>query len=104
MTKPTSRKIMHSSNFLDSSYCINFGQDNTPRKISGFVQRKGVIYSDAYVLLSRKSDFQPIAITKPNITGYYEFLGLNSDITCFLSGFDLSKDYNAVIQDSVVPK
>lgn len=104
MTTPISRKVMHSSNLLKTEYLTDFGSDNTPRKISGYVQKKSAVYSNAYVLLSRKSDFQPVAIAKPDSSGYYEFLGLNADMTCFLSGFDLSKDYNAVIQDNVVPK
>ncbi|MHA3079634.1 hypothetical protein [Acinetobacter sp. ANC 5502] len=102
--KPVSRKTMHSSSFLKMGYNAWFGSDSTPRKISGYVQKKSAVYSNAYVLLSRKSDFQPVAIVKPDSTGYYEFLGLNADTACFLSGFDLSKDYNAVIQDNVVPK
>lgn len=104
MTKPVSRKAMQSSNFLDSSYCTNFGSDNTPRKISGSVQKKSATYIDATVVIFRKSDFKLLAICNPDDNGKYIVNGLNKDVVCFVTAFDSTKKYNAVIQDEVVPK
>jgi hypothetical protein len=102
--KPVSRTTMHSSNLLKTNYNVEFGSDNTPRKISGSVQKKSATYIDATVVIFRKSDFQLIAVRKPDSDGNYTMNGLNKDVVCFIYGFDLNKQYNAVIQDNVVPK
>lgn len=104
MTKPISRNVLKSSNLLDVSYCSYFGSDNTPRKISGPTQEKSAPYSNAMIVIFRKSDFQPIAFSKPDGNGNYAVNGLNKDVACFICGFDGSGKYNAVIQDKVVPK
>lgn len=102
--KPVSRKSLHSSNFLSNTLNLDFGSLKTVAAIKGSVKKIGQNYHDAAVILFNKSDFQVIAIQKPDALGNYHFLGLNKSINCFVVGFDINKQYNAVIQDNVVPK
>ncbi|WP_026470111.1 hypothetical protein [Alkanindiges illinoisensis] len=102
--KPCLRNAQHSSNFLVGNYNTNFGFDNTVRSIAGSVDKQGVDYSNAQVLIARKSDFQPIAVRKPDAAGHYSIDGLNADVLCFVIAFDQNEQDNAVIQDNVVPK
>lgn len=102
--KPCSQKVLHSSNFLVGNYNADFGSANTVCRISGDVDKLGVDYSNAMVMIARKIDFLPFAIRKPDAAGCYCLKGLNADLVCFIAGFDLGKQYNAVIQDNVVPK
>ena len=104
MTKPVSYKVMPSSNRFDVSYCTSFGSDNTPRKISGTVKKLKQVYKNALVVIFRKSDFKLLAIRKPDDNGKYIVNGLNKDVVCFVTAFDSTKKYNAVIQDEVTPK
>lgn len=97
--KPCSRKIMPSSLFL---------QDIKLRlviaKIQGSVKKLGDAYQNANIVLYNKENLQPIAVRKPDQNGNYQFLGLNTDLKTFIVAFDHKKEFNAVIQDNVVPK
>lgn len=73
-------------------------------KISGSVKKLGVQYSDAVVGLFNKDNYMPIAFRRPNKNGDYIFLGLNQDLKTFVVAFDSKQQFNAVIQDNVVPK
>ncbi|WP_270386876.1 hypothetical protein [Acinetobacter guillouiae] len=99
--KPCSRKALNSSNYLQD---VGFGNKNTIGIIKGTTQKLGNKYQNALIVLFSKVNFQPIAFRKPDIDGSYQFLGLNNSLNCFIVAFDDSKQYNAVIQDSVVPK
>ena len=102
--KPVSRKAFHTSNFLSGSLNSNFGLDNTVRNISGSTKKLGQSYQSATAVLFDRRNMQAIAVRKPDELGGYQFLGLNSSLSCFIVGFDDNKQYNAVIQDNVVPK
>lgn len=99
--KPCSRKAMPSGNLLQD---VGFGSKNTVAKIQGSTKKLGQQYQDAIVVLYNKANLQPIAIRKPDQKGDYQFLGLTTDLNTFIVAFDVSKQYNAVIQDNVVPK
>lgn len=73
-------------------------------KITGSVKKLGEKYQNATVVLYNKANLQPIAIQKPDENGAYRFLGLNTDLKTFIVAFDQNQQYNAVIQDNVVPK
>lgn len=73
-------------------------------KISGSVKKLGNQYQDATIVLYNKTNLQPIAIKKPDENGNYKFLGLNTDLKTFVVAFDKNQQFNAVIQDNVVPK
>ena len=101
---PGSRKTRHSSNFLNGNFNSNFGRQNTIASIQGSVKKLGDKYSHALVVLYNKANLLPIATRKPDANGSYQFLGLNTDLTCFIVALDKHQQYNAVIQDMVVPK
>ena len=97
--KPCSRKAMQSSNLLQS---ISVG--SVIAKVAGSVKKLGQQYEDATVVLYNKANLQPISVRKPDQNGNYQFLGLNTDLKTFIVAFDKNQQYNAVIQDNVVPK
>ncbi|ENX63602.1 hypothetical protein F885_00344 [Acinetobacter higginsii] len=99
--KPCSRMTLHSNALLQN---LGFGVNTTVADIKGTTKKLGSNYSDATIVLYNKSNLTPIGITKPSENGDYQFLGLNNSVACFIVAFDNKKQYNAVIQDQVVPK
>ena len=99
--KPCSRKVISTGNLLQD---IGFGTKNTVASIKGSVTKLGVNYVNATVVLCNKANLQPIAVRKPDHNGNYQFLGLNTDLNTFIVAFDKKQQFNAVIQDNVVPK
>lgn len=97
--KPCSRKAKPSSVFLQ-----NISVGPIVAKIKGSVKKLGNQYKDAIVVLYNKANLQPIAIRKPDQNGNYQFFGLNTDLKTFIVAFDKKQQFNAVIQDNVVPK
>jgi len=97
--KPCSRKVRPSSSYLQKIY-----SGPTVAKIQGSVKKIGNQYKDAIVVLYNKANLQPIAVRKPDENGNYKFLGLNTDLKTFITAFDQNQQFNAVIQDNVVPK
>jgi hypothetical protein len=97
--KPCSRKVKHSSNLLQN---INTGP--VIAKVAGSVKKLGQQYKDATLVLYNKANLQPIAVRKPDQNGNYQFLGLNTNLKTFVVAFDEKQQFNAVIQDNVVPK
>ena len=97
--KPCSRKAMPSSSLLQS---ITTGP--VVGKIKGSVKALGQQYKDATLVLYNKANLQPISVKKPDENGDYQFLGLNTDLKTFIVAFDQKQQFNAVIQDNVVPK
>lgn len=73
-------------------------------KAQGSVKKLGQQYQDATIVLYNKANLLPIAIRKPDKNGNYQFLGLNTDLKTFIVAFDKKQQFNAVIQDNVVPK
>ncbi|OUY10549.1 hypothetical protein CAP42_05985 [Acinetobacter indicus] len=97
--KPCSRVATKTNNHFQN---IQAGQ--VIAKIQGSVKKLGQQYQDATVLLYNKANLQPIAMRKPDQNGNYQFLGLNTDLKTFIVAFDKKQQFNAVIQDNVVPK
>lgn len=97
--KPCSRKAMPSSNLLQS---ISVGP--VIGKVAGSTKKIGQQYKDAILVLYNKANLQPISVQRPDQNGNYRFLGLNTDLKTFVVAFDRNQQYNAVIQDNVVPK
>lgn len=99
--KPASRKTFKSNNFLQD---VGYGAKNTVASIKGSVKKLGAKYQDALVVLYNKANLNVITVVKPDSNGDYKINALNNSVTCFLVAFDSKKQYNAVIQDQVVPK
>lgn len=97
--KPVSRKAMPSSYFLQD---VAIGP--VVAKIKGSVKKLGNAYQISKIVLYNKANLQPIATRKPDKNGNYRFSGLNTDLRTFIVAFDQKQEFNAVIQDNVVPK
>ncbi|WP_180079352.1 hypothetical protein [Acinetobacter sp. YH12058] len=97
--KPVSRKVLPNSILLQ-----NISVGPVIAKITGSVKKLGQQYKDASVVLYNKANLQPIAVKKPDINGNYQFLGLNAGLKTFVVALDQKQQFNAVIQDNVVPK
>lgn len=76
----------------------------TVASIKGTVKKLGDQYSDAMIMLFNKSNYQLINATQPKDDGSYKFLGLHDGLKTFVVAFDKKQQFNAVIQDNVVPK
>lgn len=101
---PASRKALPTTTFLSGKCNSYFGTKNTIASVKGSVKKIGLNYQNALVVLYNKSGLLPIAARKPKPNGDYQFLGLNTELKTFVVAFDKSKQFNAVIQDNVVPK
>ena len=99
--KPCPRKVMPFVNNLQQTILT---LTSVLGSVKGSVKKLGQNYQNATVALYSKANLQPIAIRKPKENGDYSFLGLTTDIKTFVVAFDASKQFNAVIQDNVVPK
>lgn len=73
-------------------------------KVSGSIKKLSEVYRDSIVVLYNKANLLPITAQKPDQDGNYQFMGLNTDLKTFIVAFDQKQEYNAVIQDNVVPK
>ena len=97
--KPCSRKPRNSSDLLQA---ITTGP--VIAKITGSIKKLGQNYQNATVVLYNKANLLPVAVRRPDENGNYAFYGLNTSLKCFVIGFDQKQQFNAVIQDNVVPK
>lgn len=86
------------------NYLQNIKTGPVIAKITGSVKKIGKQYTSVTVVLYSKANLQPIAVKKPDQNGNYQFLGLNTDLKTFIVAFDRKQQFNAVIQDNVVPK
>lgn len=99
--KPCQFNAMTSGNFLQ---VIDYDVNTTITSIKGSVKKLGENYIRSTIMLYSKANLALIAVRKPNAQGNYEFPGLNNSLNCFVIAFDDQKQFNAVIQDNVVPK
>ncbi|MCX0344492.1 hypothetical protein NVV27_01910 [Acinetobacter radioresistens] len=97
--KPCSRKKVPSAFFFQA-----IATGPVIAQIKGSIKKLGIQYQNATVVLYNKANFQPIAMRKPDQNGNYNFLGLNTNLKIFIVAFDDKQQFNAVIQDNVVPK
>ncbi len=72
--------------------------------IKGSTKKLGKKYKESLVVLYSKANLQPVAVRKPDASGQYQLKGLNSNLKTFIVAFDEMQQFNAVIQDNVVPK
>lgn len=97
--KPCSRKARPSSNLLQ-----NINVSPVAAKVAGSVKKLGQQYKDSTLVLYNKVNLQPIVVKKPDENGDYQFSGLNTNLKTFIVALDQNQQFNAVIQDNVVPK
>jgi hypothetical protein len=83
-----------------------FITQNGNGKVQGTTKKLGVICPNVLVrLYERKSGNKlHIADTSSDKNGVYKFLNLPTDREFYVVGIDPASQYNAVIQDKLVPK
>lgn len=101
--KPCHHRAARSSGVLVDNL-HRFTNQKVIAEVKGTAKRLGQDYKDAIIVLYDKSNLRVIEVSKPDQYGNYQFLGLNTDLKTFIVAFDLKKQFNAVIQDNVVPK
>lgn len=99
--KPCTRKALSSRILLQE---LDYSLKSTVATIKGSTKKLGEKYKNCLVVLYNKANLMPIDARKPDENGDYRFLGLNTDLKTFIVAFDSTKQYNAVIQDNLVPK
>ncbi|MGE8682986.1 MAG: hypothetical protein ACN6OV_00575 [Acinetobacter sp.] len=99
--KPVKFSVKKTSN--NHSY-LKLDQKTVIAKIQGEVKKLKFKYADALIVLYSKESLNPLAVRKPDAYGRYQFTGLNANLKTFVVAFDSSHQFNAVIQDNVVPK
>ena len=77
--------------------------DRSIYEISGQVQKQGIPNQTTVDLYLKKTK-QLIATIVTDKNGCYSFTSLKKTMVYFVVAFDSQRQYNAVIQDNVVPK
>lgn len=98
--------MQHCARIAMPSYASqqNVPSNGTVASIKGTVKKLGGQYPDAMIMLFNKATYQLINTTQPKDDGSYKFLGLHNGLKTFVVAFDKKQQFNAVIQDNVVPK
>jgi hypothetical protein len=72
-------------------------------KINGTTKKLGVNYSPVPVCLFRRDNRQLLWETTSKPDGSYFFRNIAVGLECFIVAFDPNNQYNAVIQDKLIP-
>ena len=73
-------------------------------QIKGTTKKVGANYSPVPVCVFKRSNRQLLWETTSKADGSYAFRNIAVGLECFVVAFDPNQQYNAVIQDNVVPK
>lgn len=73
-------------------------------QIKGTTKKVGANYSPVPVCCFRRDNRQLLWETTSKADGTYAFRNIAKGLECFVVAFDPNNQYNAVIQDNVVPK
>ena len=80
------------------------GDDQGFGQIKGTTKKVGTNYSPVLVCVFRRDNRKLLWETTSRIDGSYAFRNIAKGLECFVVAFDPAGQYNAVIQDNVVPK
>lgn len=72
-------------------------------KVDGTIKKLGQNYSPVPVCLFRRDNRQLLWETKSKPDGSYFFRNVATGLECFVVAFDPNNQYNAVIQDKILP-
>ena len=72
-------------------------------RIVGTTKKVGVNYSPVPVCVFRRDNRQLLWETKSKTDGSYAFRNIAVGLECFVVAFDPNNQYNAVIQDKILP-
>jgi hypothetical protein len=73
-------------------------------QIKGAIKKVGANYSRVPVCVFRRDNRQLLWEITSKSDGSYAFRNIAKGLECFVVAFDPNNQYNAVIQDNVVPK
>ena len=73
-------------------------------QIKGTTKKLGANYAPVPVCVFKRSNRQFLWETTSKADGSYAFRNIAVGLECFVVAFDPNNQYNAVIQDNVVPK
>lgn len=73
-------------------------------QIKGTTKKIGVNYAPVPVCVFKRSNRQLLWETTSKADGSYAFRNIAAGLECFVVAFDPNNQFNAVIQDNVVPK
>lgn len=99
--RPASRKSTPSENHYQPTVLES---NSTIGSIKGVVKKLGQNYKSAILVVYDKVNLHPIAAKKPQLNGGYVFNGIPASTKTFIVALDRNQQFNAVIQDNVVPK
>lgn len=94
-------KIDH--NLKTTIYAVNQTQSYTGGKITGQVKKLGLVYP-CFVSIHERVSRKIIELKQTDKHGNYAFENLNTNFKFFVVAIDHASQFNAVIQDNVVPK
>lgn len=94
-------KLNH--NFNTSIYVVSNSRTYAGGSIKGVVTKQGIALPCTVGVLDRTS-YKLIELTKTDDQGKYQFHNLNKNFGFMVMAVDPYRQYNAVIQDNVVPK
>jgi len=72
-------------------------------KVDGTIKKLGQNYSPVPVCLFRRDNRLLLWETKSKPDGSYSFRNVAVGLECFIVAFDPNNQYNAVIQDKIIP-
>lgn len=99
--KPIHRRPRNGLNYRT---VLGVGEPPYIGSIKGATKKVGLIYPECQVILYDKSTLLPVMSAHSDSGGKYGFSGIPKNKVYFLAAFDKTQQFNAVIQDNVVPK
>lgn len=90
-------------NLKTTIYAANQAQSYTGGKIAGQVKKLGLAYP-CFVSVHERVGRKLLEIKQTDRHGNYYFENLNMSFKFFVVAIDINNNFNAVIQDNVVPK
>ena len=82
----------------------SLNSDQGRGRIKGVVKKQGEAFGLTPVFAYKRSNGQLLWRTSSNQDGSYEFRNIATELKCFVVALDPNNQFNAVIQDNVVPK
>ena len=97
-------KILRTMPKLRRPIITTLNSDQGFGQIKGSTKKLGANYAPVLVCVFKRSNRQLLWETKSKADGSYAFRNIAVGLECFVVAFDPNNQYNAVIQDNVVPK
>lgn len=72
-------------------------------RVMGVIKKEENTYPDVDVAIYKRTDKTLLWVTTSNNEGKYVFRNLSVGLECFVIAIDPNNQYNAIIQDKVIP-